>query len=143
MTLPAPAQAYMIHEPPLLLVQRLLRVDGPYAEAETVLAPGAVGVAPDGTVEAAALIELIAQTYAAAQGYRDSEADQPPAVGYLVGASEVRIEQVPRAGDNLRIEIESTLAFEDFHTVDGRVLCDGKLCATGTLKAWVQPRDRN
>ncbi len=143
MTLPAPAQAYMIHEPPLLLVQRLLRVDGSFAEAETVLASGMVGVAPDGSVEAAALIELIAQTYAAAQGYRDSDAEQPPAVGYLVGASEVRIEQVPRAGDNLRIEIESTLAFEDFHTVDGRVLCDGKLCATGTLKAWVQPRDRN
>ena len=65
MTLPAPTQAYMIHEPPLLLVKRLLRVDGDRAEAATDLSPGDVGVTPDGHVEAAALIELIAQTHAA------------------------------------------------------------------------------
>jgi predicted hotdog family 3-hydroxylacyl-ACP dehydratase len=131
----------MVHQAPLRLVKRLLRVDGPVAEAETVLESGDVGVAPDGRIEAAVLIELIAQTYAAAQGYRDSISDQSPGVGYLVGASDVRIHRVPRAGDGLRIEVHSTLAFEDFHTVEGRVLHDGDLLAEGTLKAWVQPRD--
>lgn len=141
MSLPADTAAYMVHRPPLRLVKRLLKVDGDDAEAETVLELGDVGVTPDGRVEAAALIELIAQTYAAAQGHRDSESDQPPELGYLVGASNVEIHQVPRAGERLHIVIKSTLAFEDFHTVEGQVLCEGSLLAEGTLKAWVKPRE--
>jgi predicted hotdog family 3-hydroxylacyl-ACP dehydratase len=141
MSLPADAQAFMIHRPPLRLIERLLRVDADTAVAETVLPPGAVGLAPDGGVEAAALIELIAQAYAASQGYRDSESDRPPGIGYLVGASDVRIHRRPQAGERLRIEIRSCLAFEDFHTVEGRVYSAAVLLAEGTLKAWVQPRD--
>jgi predicted hotdog family 3-hydroxylacyl-ACP dehydratase len=139
MTLPADTQAYMLHRPPLRLVQSLLRVEDDYAEAQTALNPGDVGVAPDGRLEAAVLLELVAQTYAASRGYQDRDSGTPGELGYLVGASNFHVEQRPRAGQQLLIKIQSSCSFESFYLVDGQVLCEGRVVAGGTLKVWVQP----
>ncbi len=139
MSLPADTEAYMIHRAPLRLVQRLLHVEGDRAEAETTLQVGDIGVDPAGQVEAAALVELVAQTYAAAQGYLDRRNVRPPSLGYLVGVQEFQIERPPRAGQRLEIKIKSSCSFEDFYLVEGRVLCEGWVAARGTLKIWVQP----
>ncbi len=139
MTLPADTEAYMLHRSPLRLVQSLLRVEDGYGEAQTVLNTGDVGVGPDGTVEAAVLLEMVAQTYAAAQGYQDQRTGKPPDLGYLVGVSDFRIERRPRAGQPLLIRIKSSCSFGSFYLVDGQVLCEGQVVAGGTLKVWVQP----
>jgi predicted hotdog family 3-hydroxylacyl-ACP dehydratase len=139
MTLPADTQAYMRHRPPLRLVQSLLRVDDGYGEAQTTLNPGDVGVAPDGRLEAAVLLEMVAQTYAASRGYQDRDTGKPADLGYLVGVSDFHIEQRPRAGQQLLIRIQSSCSFESFYLVDGQVLCEGRVVAGGTLKVWVQP----
>jgi predicted hotdog family 3-hydroxylacyl-ACP dehydratase len=140
MTLPAGTDAYMLHESPLRLIQKLLSVDGDYAEAETTLKTGEVGVGSDGKVEAATLVELVAQTYAAAQGYRDRTDNRPPRPGYLVGASGFQIESRPPAGEMFLIKVKSSLSFDDFYLVEGQVLCNGSVVAGGTLKIWVQPQ---
>jgi len=143
MTLPADTEAYMVHRGPLRLVKRLVRVEEEEAEAETVLTPEDVGVGPDGRLEAAVLMELIAQTYAAAQGYRDQSSGRPPRMGYLVGASDFHVECLPLAGQPLRITIKSSPSFEDFHRVEGQVRSfEGQVLAVGTLKAWVPPAIR-
>ncbi len=137
--LPADAEAYMLHRPPLRLVQRLCCVEDSCAEAETTLNVGDVGVDPEGRVEAAALVELVAQTYAAAQGYHVQRSSKSANLGYLVGVSDFRIDRLPAAGQRLRIKITSSSAFEDFYLVEGQVLCEDCVVAGGTLKVWVQP----
>jgi predicted hotdog family 3-hydroxylacyl-ACP dehydratase len=152
MSLPADTERYMVHRAPLRLVHQLLRVEDDHAEAQTVLELGGVGVGPDGRVEAAVLLELVAQTYAAAQGYQNRLADRatgtpnanrgvgdPVTIGYLVGAQNFHVEASPVAGRPLVIKIKSSCAFSDFHFVDGQVLCDGIVVAHGTLKVWVPP----
>jgi predicted hotdog family 3-hydroxylacyl-ACP dehydratase len=139
MSLPADTEMYMLHRSPLRLVHRLLRVEDDQAEAQTVLNIGDVGVGSDGRVEAAVLLELVAQTYAASQGYKDRLADKASNIGYLVGAQDFHVEQAPAAGQPLVIKIKSSCAFADFHFVDGQVLCNGTVVAHGTLKVWVQP----
>jgi 3-hydroxyacyl-[acyl-carrier-protein] dehydratase len=141
MTLPADTEPYMPHRSPLRLVQSLLRVEDDYAEAQTVLNAGDVGAGPDGRVEAAVLLEMVAQTYAAAQGYQDRDSGKPADLGYLVGASDFRIERCPLAGQPLLIRIKSSCSFGDFYFVDGQVLCGGQVVAAGTLKVWVQRRN--
>ena len=136
MTLPADTEPYMPHRSPLRLVQSLLRVEDDYGEAQTILNAGNVGVGPDGRVEATALLEIIAQTYAAAQGYRDRDSGKPAGLGYLVGVSSFRIEHRPLAGQQLLIRIKSSCSFEDFYLVDGQVFCEGQVVAGGTLKVW-------
>jgi predicted hotdog family 3-hydroxylacyl-ACP dehydratase len=139
MSLPADTEMYMLHRSPLRLVRTLLRVEDDQAEAQTVLEVGDVGVGPDGKVEAAVLLELVAQAYAASQGYKDRLADKASNIGYLVGAQDFDVEQLPAAGRPLAIKIKSSCAFEDFHFVEGQVLCEGTVVAHGTLKVWVQP----
>ncbi len=138
MALPADTGPYMLHRSPLRLVQWLLRVEDDYAEAQTVLNAGDVSVGPDGRVEAAVLLEIVAQTYAAAQGYHDRDSGKPADLGYLVGASDFRIEHRPAAGQPLLIRIKSSCSFESFYLVDGQVLCNDQVMARGTLKVWVQ-----
>jgi hypothetical protein len=46
MSLPTDTEAYMFHRSPMRLVRRLLCVLADYAEAETTLSVGDVGVAP-------------------------------------------------------------------------------------------------
>jgi hypothetical protein len=60
-------------------------------------------------------------------------------MGYLVGAQDFRIEWLPPAGRPLLIKISSSRSFGDFYLVDGQVLCEGRVAAGGTLKAWIQP----
>ena len=139
MNQPVDTEAFMLHRSPMRLVRRLVCVEEDYGQAETLLEPGDVGVGPDGKVEAAALLEIVAQTYAAAQGYRDRAANLSPRLGYLVGASDFLIEHVPSAGQWLRVEVRSSRSFEEFYLVEGKVLCGGRVVAHGTLKAWVQP----
>jgi predicted hotdog family 3-hydroxylacyl-ACP dehydratase len=139
MTLPADTEPYMPHRSPLRLVQSLLRVEDDYGEARTILNTGDVGVGPDGRVEAAVLLELVAQTYAAAQGYQDRDSGKPVDLGYLVGANDFRVEHRPLAGQQLLIRIKSSWSFGSFYLVDGQVLCEGRVVARGTLKVWVQP----
>jgi predicted hotdog family 3-hydroxylacyl-ACP dehydratase len=139
MTLPADTEAYMLHRPPLRLVRRLLCVEDSHAEAQTTLNVGDVGVGPDDKVEAMTLVELVAQTYAAAQGYRDRDKQNPVNRGYLVGVSDFRIESCPPAGRPLLIKIDSSCSFDDFYLVQGQVLCDNTVVASGNLKVWVQP----
>ena len=138
MSLPADTEAFMLHRSPMRLVHRLLCLEEDYAEGETTFQAGDVGVDAQGRVEAAALLELVAQTYAAAQGYKDRQADKASDMGYLVGAQDFHIERRPSAGQRLLIRIKSSYSFGDFYFVDGQVLCEGCLVAGGTLKIWLQ-----
>ncbi len=139
MSLPADTETYMLHRSPMRLVHRLLCVEDDHAEAQTTLNVGDVGIGPDGKIEAAALLELVAQTYAASQGYRDRLAGKLTNKGYLVGAQNFHIEDLPAAGQQLLIKIQSSCSFGDFYFVDGQVLCGEAVVAGGTLKIWVQP----
>ena len=139
MSLPADTKAYMLHRGPMRLVQRLLCVEDDYCAAETVFQPGALGTDAEGHVEAAVLVEIVAQTYAAAQGYRIQKAGKLPALGFLVGVSDFHIDQVPAVGELLKIIARSSSPFGDFFMVEGQVLRGHEILAHGTLKAWVQP----
>ncbi len=138
MSLPVDTEMYMLHRSPMRLVHTLLRVEDDYAEAQTTLKMGDVGIDPDGKVEAAVLMELVAQTYAASQGHQDRLAGKSTNIGYLVGAQDFHVQDCPAAGRQLLIRIRSSNSFGDFYFVDGQVLCEGTVVASGTLKVWVQ-----
>jgi predicted hotdog family 3-hydroxylacyl-ACP dehydratase len=142
MSLPADTDAYMLHRLPLRLVRQLLCVEDNYAEAEATINVGEVGVDPEGKVEAAVLLELVAQTYAAAHGYQDQLANRPANIGYLAGVGDFEVQCLPSAGQQLLIKVKSSRLFGDFYLVDGQVFCEGCVVAGGTLRVWVQPETR-
>ena len=109
-------EAYMPHRPPMRLVSELLCVEDDYAEAGTTLNAEAVVIDPNGKVEAAALMEIVAQAYAAAHGYQYHRDGKQPMRGYLAGIKDFRVEFLPPAGKRLLIKMKSSSPFEEFYT---------------------------
>ena len=136
MSLVVDIEAYMPHRLPMRLVSELLCVEEAYAEARTTLNIGNVVIDPNGKVEAAALMEIVAQAYAAAHGYKYHCDGKPALRGYLVGIKDFRVEYLPSAGKRLLIKMKSSSPFEEFYTVEGQILCEDSVVASGTLKIW-------
>jgi predicted hotdog family 3-hydroxylacyl-ACP dehydratase len=136
MSLVADIEVYMPHRLPMRLVSELLCVEESYAEARTTLKSDNIVVDPNGKVEAAALMEIVAQAYAAAHGYQNQSKGKPALRGYLVGIKDFRVEYLPSAGKQLLIKMKSSSPFEEFYTVEGQILCEDSVVASGTLKIW-------
>ncbi|MDR1283078.1 MAG: 3-hydroxy-fatty acyl-ACP dehydratase [Opitutaceae bacterium] len=87
MHLDLPAADYLPHEPPMLLVQRLLEITPDTVACHT--APDAATFAPfanqDGSLPAALLLEIMAQTIGVWAGWHCRAAGQPVQPGLILG----------------------------------------------------------
>jgi predicted hotdog family 3-hydroxylacyl-ACP dehydratase len=94
-----------------------------------------------GRMAATALIECIAQTAAAAAGYRrmaalspDSRRDQSQAAGGVLAAvANFRIQAQPRAGQVLEISVREIKRFGSMLLIYGEISCSGVVIASGEL----------
>jgi predicted hotdog family 3-hydroxylacyl-ACP dehydratase len=91
----------------------------------------------DGTLDAVALVELLAQGYAVIKGYDDRRQGKEVSEGYLVGVRKFRVTGQARAGEQLLIRIRTVGSFEGFAVVDGEIENAIETIATGTIKLWI------
>lgn len=133
---PLPAEGLVPHAPPLRFVDRLLSCDVSGGRAETRLRPGHPLLSGSGELEGAALVELLAQAYAAIKGYRDSLSGKPPQKGFLVGVPRMEFFATARAGDRLVVALREVGAVGEFFQAEGDVLRGDLLLATGSLRLW-------
>lgn len=138
--LPVPAESLIPHRLPMRLVDRLLSFGDRLGVAEATIPPDCPLVSPDGRLDPAALIELMAQAYAVVKGYDDRLHNKPVKEGFLVGIRQVRLLGRAFAGDHLQVRINTIKTFEGFAVAEGHVLRGAELIASGTLKLWV-PED--
>jgi len=83
-----------------------------------------------------ALVECVAQTVAAAMGYRAQAKGEPDAIGeggMLVSVSAFRIISPASVGKPLHVEVQEIKRFGPMLLVSGRVSCEGKVIASGEL----------
>ena len=135
--LPIPAERIIPHRPPMRLVDTLLSCADGSGVAEACLPADSLLAGADGDIDAAALVELMAQSYAAVKGYDDLLRGKPPGKGFLVGMRKMDICGKARAGERLRISIRTVGVFENFAVVEGAVARGGDTLAAGTLKLWI------
>ena len=138
--LPADAAPYVPQEPPMRLVTRLLRVGEKTTEAEAVIAPDAVCLLPDGTMEPAFYAELTAQAFGAGISFRNWRRNgDKPVEGLLLGMSGFEIHGVAHAGDTLTVTVQTACEMDGFAVLDGRVSRGEEILAEGSLKVCNQP----
>lgn len=127
------------HRPPMLWLSELLDVTATTATATAGFAPASL--ATDGAnVLESALVEIAAQTIAAAAGHR-AAADRertgaPPAkpgTGMLVSVSNFKIHARPAAGSQLRIETREQKRLGPMLLVSATITANGSPIATGDL----------
>jgi predicted hotdog family 3-hydroxylacyl-ACP dehydratase len=137
MELPLSAEELIPHRLPMRLIDRLLEIEGKNGVVEAQVAAKCPFVDANGTLEDVAMIELIAQAYAALKGYLDRLEDKPVRQGFLVGIKKITTLESARAGDRLRIEIRTLGEVADFAIAEGRIWRGTELIARGEIKVWI------
>ncbi len=125
------------HRPPMVMIDRLVRCDAASAEATKTFREGEYGVG-GGRVEDSLLVECVAQTVAAMQGYAHKQQGGRPSQGMLVGIDDFSVHAAASAGVPLTIEVSITHTVGQFRIVSGSVTQQGKLVAQGQVKVFLQ-----
>ncbi len=136
--LPMAVESLVPHRLPMRLVERLLTVSGKDGMVEALISADELLVDEHGQLEEVALVELIAQGYAALKGYLDRCAGQPVRQGFLVGVKKFTNLVPVYAGDRLQIEIRTLAELEDFAVAEGAIRRNGDLLGRGEVKVWIQ-----
>lgn len=136
--LPLGAEEFIPHRLPMRLVERLLEVDGKAGVVEAQITADCPLVDDSGQLDDVALIEMIAQGYAAIKGYVDRVDGKPVRQGFLVGIKTfVRLETVA-VDELLRIELKTLAELEDFAVAAGKIWCGETLVGHGEIKIWIR-----
>ena len=138
MELPLGAEMLIPHRKPMCLIDRLTASYGKSGSASaSFTTDNPFVIDHKGRIERLALLELIAQTYAASKGYEDLVDDIDVSQGYLVGISNAVCYSDAYSGQDLLIKVESEEAFDAFHLVAGEVWHNETLLMKATLKIWI------
>lgn len=137
LSLPLDAQELIPHRPPMRLVERLLEVDGNNGVVEARIDPAALLIAADGMLEDLALVEIMAQSYAALKGYIDRRDQLPVRQGFLVGIKKIVCHGSVQANDLLQVHIRTIAELEDFAVAEGKIRRGDEVIAEGDVKVWI------
>jgi radical SAM protein with 4Fe4S-binding SPASM domain len=134
--LPITADGIIPQEPPMRIIDEVAEVGERSGKISMVVSDRMPFVGEDGTLDAAAYFELMAQSIAALQGFKQLGGPREPYGGYLVGAQDLEILGPARVGDELTISVYKALRFGGFGIVKGTVWRDDALLARGEIKIW-------
>jgi 3-hydroxyacyl-[acyl-carrier-protein] dehydratase len=137
LTLPMPAEAFIPHRSPMRLIDTLVSYENGAGVIETTPAADSLLVDADGVLDGAALVEILAQGYAAIKGYEDLLQGNEISEGYLVGVRKLQLTGRARAGERLLVRIRTVGSFERFAIAEGEIERAGETLASGTIKLWV------
>lgn len=135
--LPIPAAKLLPHRAPMILVDQLIANDQGSGQVSARVRAGDLFVCDDGRLDAVALIELVAQSYAAIKGYDDLIHQRPVQKGFLVGSRTFKVKRCPHVGETLMIDIDITAELDAFSVVDGVIRVDDEVIAEGSVKLWL------
>ncbi len=130
------AAEFLPQRPPFLLVDRLEFVDERQVRAALTVAPGTALLDGGGRLHEAALIEIVAQAWAAATGYRNTVMGRPMQSGLLVGIRRADITGTAAVGDRLAVTVSLDTALDDFLIVDGVVRRGDEELARASITLW-------
>jgi predicted hotdog family 3-hydroxylacyl-ACP dehydratase len=137
-----PASLLIPHRTPMRLVDTLLSVHEGCGVTETVLPRTSMMADGEGKLHEVAFMEMIAQSYAAFNGYRDLVEGKPPGEGFLVGVRRLEITGRAYAGDRLLTSIRTVASFGGFAVVEGSVTRGDETVASGIIKLWLVENGR-
>ncbi|MCK5803218.1 MAG: hypothetical protein KAI66_10315 [Lentisphaeria bacterium] len=138
MTLPMDASELVPHGEPARMVRRLVVCGESDGMAVARIGADHPLARPDGTAEGAGLFELLAQTYAAAGGYRSLHGAEPILEGFLVSVDRFELHAPVPVETDLQISVRRLEVVAECHIIEGEISVDGERLAEGKLKLWIR-----
>ncbi len=133
--LPAPVASDIPHQPPMRIVDTLLAVGERSAETLTEIRPDMPFVDADGKLDEIMYLEIVAQSIAALNGFRE-RVNGNRSQGYLLGAKSFRVHRSAAVGDVLNVVVRKTAKFGDFGIINGVIRRGETVLAEGDIKVW-------
>lgn len=136
MFLPVDAARVVPHQPPILMLDRLLEMKERASVSEMTVRADMPFVNAAGELDAAAYPEIVSQAIAAQEGFRKLGSSDPFQEGYLLGLKNFAILGTARVGDNLLVRVHKAVKYGDFGIIHGEVRRGDEVIARGELKVW-------
>jgi predicted hotdog family 3-hydroxylacyl-ACP dehydratase len=125
------------HREPMIMIDALVHIESDSATAIKTFSAGDYGL--DGQyVSEPLLIECLAQTVAAAQGYHARKAGKAAPKGMLVGVNDFVINYPPVAGSELELNIKIDRHIGPFCFTKAYIRQQGRVIAQGELKLYIE-----
>ena len=121
---------------PFVMVGALLHVDEHVTRTEFVVDLENIFV-EDGKFSEAGLLENIAQTAAAGEGYKAQMNNKPVTVGYIGAVKNFEVFMLPKANDVLTTEVAIMHHIFNVTNINGKVSCNGSIIAECEMKIFI------
>ncbi|MDP8266452.1 MAG: radical SAM protein [Candidatus Aceula meridiana] len=134
--LPISVENIIPQKTPMRVIDKLLSVRDRRAEASVCISENMAFVDKSGQLNSAVYLEMIAQTLAAHNYFKNIGNPEYKVEGFLLGAKKMEIFGGASIGDTLLISIEKKARYGNFAIVEGRVAKGNKVLARGEVKIW-------
>jgi predicted hotdog family 3-hydroxylacyl-ACP dehydratase len=124
----------------MLIIHQLLEKDEDTAVVEAVVPSEGIFVDTDKGLLPEYIIELVAQSMAAANGFDAKQSGQIPPRGFLVGIDNFSWMDKARPGETLQVKLKKTFEFQAVTIMEGRVVGPNGLVARGEIKVWEEKK---
>jgi len=129
---------YIPQRAPFVMVDELLFDDDAITRTAFVVRADNIFL-QHGRLEAAALVENIAQTAAAGAGYKAVLHKEAVKVGFIGAIKGLKVFALPALGDNLVTETKLVNTVFNVSIVEGVVKCGDEVLASCEMKIFLQP----
>jgi len=136
-SLPLEADGFVPHEGTMRIIDRLVSVGERTGVAEMTVPESGAFVSPDGELDDAVYPEIVAQTLAAMNGFKN-RGRNGGRKGMLLGIKTFTVHGHARAGDKITASVYKSARFGDFGIVESTLKKGDELVASGELKIWHQ-----
>ena len=124
----------MLHRPPMLLVDKVLEIDGDFARTSFEIKPDNIFLNKNNVLERSAQIEMMAQALAASNAYNSKINNKPTQKGFLVMLKNINFYNDAKCGDILECNInivdfiaQTHIAQGKLFNQEGTLLCEGEI----------------
>ena len=136
-----PAAHYLPHQPPMVLIERVLHVDAESVCCQVTVStegPLAPFLNSDGQLPAWFGVEIMAQTIGVWSGWQGKQTDQSePKPGMLLGGRGYRaVQPVFPANAQLNVTLRLLMRDEKLGCFEGEIMHDGEVLASGRLNTY-------
>lgn len=135
-SLPLPVDGIIPQMPPMRMIDTLDTLAERSAQCSVLIKEEMPFIEKDASVDHVAYLEMMAQSIAALNGFRNMDSSDTAPEGYLLGARDLKIKGKAFAGDSLKIMVFKFARYGGFGIVKGVVKKNDEVLAEGEIKIW-------
>jgi predicted hotdog family 3-hydroxylacyl-ACP dehydratase len=129
---------YIPQRPPVVMIDELLYCDPEKVVSGFTIDPANIFFV-NGSFSESGLVENIAQTAAAGVGFTCKQENKNVTVGFIASIKDLKIYQLPGAGDVLNTEVVITNQVMQVTIIKGSTFRNGELIAECEMRIFVKP----